>query len=185
VIALGSTSATRAKILLQEGVKFVQRGVDFDEGRVALKTPNDYVFEITKGKFEAYMKNYKLDMPFVVADTVVVAAGQILLKAKDEQEALKMLKLQSGRSVEIITCMIYKAKTLELCDISVTKYQFDKFDNKDMIKYLQSGEWQGKAGACMVEGFCKPYIKSVVGFESTAMGLSVERLLPFLEKNVC
>ncbi|MDR3346720.1 MAG: Maf family protein, partial [Campylobacteraceae bacterium] len=113
MIALGSTSATRAKILFQEGVKFVQRGVDFDEGRVALKAPNDYVFEITKGKFEAYMKNYKLDMPFVVADTVVVAAGQILLKAKDEQEALKMLKLQSGRSVEIITCMIYKAKTLE------------------------------------------------------------------------
>jgi septum formation protein len=33
----------------------------------------------------------------------------------------------------------------------------------------------------MVEGFCKPYIKSVNGFESTAMGLSIEKLLPFLE----
>ena len=32
----------------------------------------------------------------------------------------------------------------------------------------------------MVEGFCKKYIKSVKGKESTAMGLSVENLLAFL-----
>ncbi len=38
-----------------------------------------------------------------------------------------------------------------------------------------------KAGACMVEGFCKRYIKEVVGLESTAKGLSIEKLLPFLE----
>ncbi|MBD3806311.1 MAG: septum formation inhibitor Maf, partial [Sulfuricurvum sp.] len=40
----------------------------------------------------------------------------------------------------------------------------------------------GKAGACMVEGFCKPYIREVRGFESTAMGLSIEVLKPFLEE---
>ena len=39
----------------------------------------------------------------------------------------------------------------------------------------------GKAGAIMVEGFCKPYIKSVDGYESTAMGLCVEKLLPYLK----
>ena len=32
----------------------------------------------------------------------------------------------------------------------------------------------------MVEGFCKSYIKEVRGFESTAMGLSVEVLKTFL-----
>ena len=35
----------------------------------------------------------------------------------------------------------------------------------------------------MVEGFCKPYIKSVKGFESTAMGLSIEKLIPFLNSD--
>lgn len=46
--------------------------------------------------------------------------------------------------------------------------------------YLESDEWRGKAGACMVE-FCKSYIEKVVGLESTAMGLSVEKtFLPFL-----
>ncbi len=28
----------------------------------------------------------------------------------------------------------------------------------------------------MVEGFCKSYIKNVIGYESTAMGLCVEKL---------
>jgi len=35
----------------------------------------------------------------------------------------------------------------------------------------------------MVEGFCKKYIKSVQGYESTAMGLSVEKLLPWLKQS--
>ncbi|MDX4058816.1 septum formation inhibitor Maf, partial [Aliarcobacter skirrowii] len=30
-------------------------------------------------------------------------------------------------------------------------------------------------------GFCKPYIKKVSGLETTAMGLSIEKLIPFLK----
>jgi septum formation protein len=33
----------------------------------------------------------------------------------------------------------------------------------------------------MVEGFCKPYIKEVIGYESTAMGLCVEKIIPILD----
>jgi len=40
----------------------------------------------------------------------------------------------------------------------------------------------GKAGACMVEGFCKKYIVKSEGLESCAMGLSVEKILPFLDR---
>jgi septum formation protein len=69
---------------------------------------------------------------------------------------------------------------LELLDISATHYRFDDFDPDDLEAYLESGAWRGKAGACMVEGFCKSYIREVRGYESTAMGLSVEVLKPFL-----
>ncbi len=76
--------------------------------------------------------------------------------------------------------MIYKSKEKELIDISITTYEFEKFDKNHMQEYLDSGECFGKAGAIMVEGFCKPYIKSVIGYESTAMGLGVEKLKPYL-----
>ena len=61
-----------------------------------------------------------------------------------------------------------------------TELGFDTFDEKDLENYLASGEWQGKAGGCMVEGFCKPYIREVKGYESCAMGLSVEVLKTFI-----
>ena len=69
--------------------------------------------------------------------------------------------------------------------IDETIYKFKKFNEKDLNNYLDSNEWKGKAGACMVEGFCKKYIESVRGYESTAMGLCIESLIEILkEENV-
>ncbi|MDR2635614.1 MAG: septum formation inhibitor Maf [Campylobacteraceae bacterium] len=181
MIALGSSSSTRAKILKDAHIDFIQRAYEFDESAVKDKNAYELIYKIAKGKAARYLEIYPLDMPFVVADTVVVAGGKILGKAQDIDEAREMLLLQSNNSVSIATCMIYKSLRLEFIDLSVTSYEFDRFKNDDLEIYLESNEWQGKAGACMVEGFCKPYIKSVHGFESTAMGLSIEKLLPFLE----
>jgi len=60
--------------------------------------------------------------------------------------------------------------------------EMKKFTDMYLEAYLDSNEWMGKAGACMVEGFCKKYIKEVRGLESTAMGLGIEQLLPFIKR---
>jgi septum formation protein len=65
---------------------------------------------------------------------------------------------------------------MKIIDISKTEYLFETFDMDDVDSYIESGEWRGKAGACMVEGFCKKYIKSTKGYESTAMGLNTNLL---------
>ncbi|MFV0482112.1 MAG: septum formation inhibitor Maf [Campylobacteraceae bacterium] len=181
MIILGSNSTTRAKILKDFGINFTQKPCDFDEESIKESNPVEYIYKITKGKKESFEKLYGKNSPFLVADTVVVANGEILGKAKDKDDAKRMLALQSGNFTEIITCMIFKSTSLEFVDISSTKYKFLKFHESDLANYLNSDEWRGKAGACMVEGFCKPYIKEVVGFESTAMGLSIEKLIPFLK----
>ncbi|MDR2790893.1 MAG: septum formation inhibitor Maf [Campylobacteraceae bacterium] len=182
MIALGSSSFTRAKILENAKIAFVRRAVDFDESAVKDKNAYDFVYKIAKCKAARYLEIYSFDMPFLVADTVVAAHGRLLGKARDINEAREMLYLQSNSSISIITCMIYKSLELEFTDLSQTLYEFGEFKSGGLEAYLESGEWQGKAGACMVEGFCKPYIKKSVGFESTAMGLSLEKLLPFLER---
>ncbi|MDQ1337673.1 MAG: nucleoside triphosphate pyrophosphatase [Campylobacterota bacterium] len=69
---------------------------------------------------------------------------------------------------------------MKIIDISKTDYIFREFDLDDIENYLASGDWRGKAGACMVEGFCKRYIKEVKGFESTAMGLNTDLLKTYL-----
>ena len=181
MIVLASNSISRAKILREAGVAFVQKGCDFDEESIKASSPKNFVYQATMGKYHTCKKMFGLKNPLLVADTVVTAGNQILRKARDREDAKRILMLQSGTVSAIITCMIYESKELFFLDISSTEYHFEEFDAKALEAYLDLGEWQGKAGACMVEGFCKPYIKKVKGLESNAMGLGIEKLLPFID----
>lgn len=181
MLRLASSSITRAQLLEAAGIPFLQQSVDFNEDAISASSPKNFVYQATLGKYRVNYEKFGCDdYPLLVADTVVTAHGKILRKAKSVDEARDILATQSGSEVSIITCMIYKTPRLELIDISSTRYFFNPFDPEEIENYLQSGEWKGKAGACMVEGFCKPYIREVRGFESTAMGLSVEVLEAFL-----
>ena len=181
MIRLGSNSPTRALILKNFKIDFIQNGGTFDEDSILTTNPKSFCYEATKGKFDELYKKFGIDdMPLLVADSVVTCQGRLLRKAKDLNDAKNMLELQSGNKTSVITCMIYKSKTKEIIDISITTYEFLPFDKNHMNEYLTSGECFGKAGAIMVEGFCKPYIKSVTGYESTAMGLCVEKLRAFI-----
>lgn len=182
MLRLGSNSPTRALILKKFGIDFIQNGGSFNEDLIKTTNPKSFCYEATKGKFNELYKKYGIeDMPLLVSDSVVTSNGELLRKAKNEDDARRMLKLQSNSETSVITCMIYKSKKKECIDISITTYIFDKFDENHMEEYIQSGECFGKAGAIMVEGFCKPYIKNVKGYESTAMGLCAEKLFQFID----
>jgi len=180
-LRLASSSITRAKLLKDAGFEFIQESVDFDEESIISTCPKNFVFQATMGKYNANLKTFGIDdYPLLVADTVVTSQDKILRKAKNKDDAKKILLTQSGSITSIITCMIYHSKEQKIVDISQTDYIFDTFDEDELQRYLDSDEWRGKAGACMVEGFCKKYIKDVRGFESTAMGLNVDLLKVFL-----
>ena len=177
MIRLASSSQTRAMLLSKVGIEFIQESCDFDEDTIVATSPKNFVYQATMGKYEANFKAFGVEeYPLLVADTVVTSQGKILRKAKSVDDARNILMTQSGSVTSIVTCMVYQTPRLKLIDISQTDYIFDNFDLVALQEYLDSGEWRGKAGACMVEGFCKSYIKDVRGFESTAMGLNTDIL---------
>lgn len=182
MIILASTSYVRAKILKDFGINFIQKNIDFDEESIKCDDPKTFVYLATKGKYESAKKLFKTS--FLVADTVVSVGGVLQRKAKDALKAKDLLKFQSQKEISVLTCMIYKSCSFEFIDISATKYQLKKFNEEDLIDYINSKAWEGKAGCVMVEGFHKKYIQSQIGLESTALGLSIEKLLPFLEGNI-
>ena len=185
VICLCSSSESRALLLNNFGIDFIQKSPDYDEDKITTTVAKDFVYTASKGKLEAAIKEFGLEIPLLCADTVIAAEdGSILRKAKDIDDARRILKIQSGSTISIVSSAHYKSKTLAFSDISATYYHFSKFEEDDLEDYLESGLWKGKAGGCMVEGFCKKYIKSVDGFESTAMGLQVENLLPWIKVGI-
>ncbi len=184
MLRLCSASESRALILKNAGLEFIQSPVDYDEEKIMADSPKNFVYQATMGKYQEALKTFDFnEMPLLVADTVVTAHNQILRKAYSVDEARNILMRQSGSKTSIVTCMIYRASKIELIDLSSTDYIFSEFNPKALESYLDSGEWQGKAGACMVEGFCKSYINHVKGYESCAMGLSVEVLQNYLVRN--
>ena len=181
MLRLASSSQTRAMLLENANIAFFQESVDFDEDKIIATSPKNFVYQATLGKYQVNLQAFGFeDYPLLVADTVVTARGQILRKARCVDDARNILMTQSGNITSIITCMIYHSKEKKIIDISQTDYLFQKFDIDSLDNYLESGEWRGKAGACMVEGFCKAYIKEVRGFESTAMGLNTDLLKRFI-----
>jgi septum formation protein len=168
-------------LLNDAGIDFLQESVEFDEDSIIASSPKNFVYQATLGKYGVNVTHFGYeDYPLLVADTVVTSQQKILRKAKNIDEARDILLTQSENVTSIITCMIYHSIDKKIIDISQTDYIFKRFDKNDLESYLESREWIGKAGSCMVEGFCKPYIKDVRGFQSTAMGLNVENLKCFI-----
>ena len=184
-VCLCSSSPSRALLLDSFGISYVQKTTEFDEDTITSIVAKDFVYRASKGKLNAAVRAFGLNIPLLCADTVIAASdGSILRKAKDKEDARRILMMQSDSTISIISSVHYMSKAFLFTDISATHYHFAPFDKEDLEAYLQSGLWQGKAGACMVEGFCKKYIRSVDGYESTAMGLQVECLLPWIKSGV-
>ena len=182
MLRLCSASESRAKLLQTFDIDFIQSPVVFDEERIRIEDARNFVYHASKGKLAAAEAAYGLEMPLLVADTVIAGPeGEMLRKAKDREDAERILRLMSGREIAIVSCAHLKSARRYFLDLSATHYRFASFDEAALQRYLESGEWQGKAGACMVEGFCQPYIREVRGLESTAMGLQVEILRPWIE----
>ena len=180
MIILASSSPTRANLLKDAGINFTQISFQFDESKIEKNVkPEIYVQNVVKAKKEQFlMANGKL-FNLLFADSCVACGDKILGKAKDEKEAIAMLNLQSGNECSVYTAMIFLGE-FELINVSKTTYKFAKFSEQDLKSYLESGEWQGKAGAMTIENFNKKYILSQNGETSTAMGLNVKILKAFL-----
>ena len=181
MVCLCSTSTSRALLLRNFGIEFIQRETDYDEEQITTPVAREFVYIASRGKLEWAIREFGLDMPLICADTVIATSdGKILRKPKNKDEAREILNIQSGSKISIITSAHLKTKTLEFSNISTTDYHFAPFDRDDLEEYLSGGEWEGKAGGCMVEGFCKKYIKSVEGLDSNARGLQVEKIFGWL-----
>ena len=176
---LCSLSNTRAEILKKAGIEFIQKKCDFDEESIKTNDPYEFVIRASYGKFKECLKCFKNE-DIVSADTVVSDGVEILRKAKNKEDAREILLKQSGKKIKIITAMWVFYKNRIFSRVDETVYEFREFELNDLEQYLESEEWVGKAGACMVEGFCKKYIRNVIGYESTAMGLCVEELLKII-----
>ena len=110
--------------------------------------------------------------------------GKVLGKPHSEAEAASMLRLLSGRDHQVMTgCTILYGDRVETFT-EVTSLHFRPLSEKEIQKYVQSGEPMDKAGAYGIQGGAALFCEKLEGDFYNVMGLPVCRLYETLCRTV-
>ena len=144
-----------------------------------------YVLRLARAKGQA-VASLGVEGTILACDTLSEVDGNALGKPVDRDDARRMLTLLSGRVHRVLTgvwiCGASPAgspaqRPLEAVEESLLK--MNPFDGSLLEWYLDSGMWQGKAGACGFQDERLP-LQLVSGSGSNVVGLPLERVRAML-----
>lgn len=181
-LILASASPRRKALLSLLGIPFTVRAADIDETMDPEKPPFDEVARVSRLKALTVSRGEE-DI-VIAADTIVVCQGKVLGKPHSEDEAASMLRLLSGRDHQVMTgCTILYGDRVETFT-EVTSLHFCPLSEKEIQKYVQSGEPMDKAGAYGIQGGAALFCEKLEGDYYNVMGLPVCRLYETLCRTV-
>ena len=173
-LILASQSPRRRELLGLTGLDFIVRVADIDETMDPGKAPFEEVARVSRLKALAVSR--EPGDVVIAADTIVVCEGKVLGKPKDEAEACAMLKLLSGRDHQVMTgCTVLRGERCESFT-EVTDLHFRPLSEKEIARYVSSGEPMDKAGSYGIQGGAALFCERMVGDYYNVMGLPVCRL---------
>jgi septum formation protein len=182
VLILASASPRRRALLEQLGVAHVVRPAEIDESYAEGQTPAEHATRLAREKAKRVSED---EASFVLgADTVVVIDGVLLEKPRDATDAERMIRLLSGRTHEVITCVaLARGGAVLESFVSVTKVRFRPLDDETVTRYVAHGEGRDKAGAYGIQGVGGGLIQSIEGDYGTVVGLPLGPTLLMLQRH--
>ena len=173
-LILASGSPRRKELLGLFGVPFTVHPADIDETMDPAWSAFDEVARLSREKALAVPR--EKDDLVIAADTIVVYQGKVLGKPHSEEEAASMLRLLSGRDHQVMTgCTVLCGDRVETFT-EVTSLHFRPLSDKEILKYVQSGEPMDKAGSYGIQGGAALFCEKLEGDYYNVMGLPVCRL---------
>lgn len=173
-LILASASPRRRELLSLLGMPFTVRAADIDETMDPGKSPFDEAARVSRLKALAVSRE---DGDVVIAaDTIVVCEGKVLGKPHSEDEAVNMLRLLSGRDHQVMTGCTVLFGIRQETFTEVTHLHFRPLSDREIQKYVQSGEPMDKAGAYGIQGGAALFCEKLEGDYYNVMGLPVCRL---------
>ena len=146
------------------------RPADIDETPLAGELPRVYCARVTAAKAEAVPR--AAGEIVLCADTTVAVGRRILGKPEGRDEARAFLRLLSGRRHRVITSVAVVADRLRQRDV-VTSVRLSRLSEAEIAAYLDTGDWEGKAGAYAIQGPAAAFIPWISGSYTAVMGLPV------------
>ena len=179
-LILASASPRRQELLKLFGVPFTVRVADIDETMDLSRPAYDEVARVSRLKALAIPR--QSNDVIIAADTIVVCEGRVLGKPKDEADAAATLRLLSGRDHQVMTgCTILCGDRCESFT-EVTDLHFRELSEKEVCRYVATGEPMDKAGSYGIQGGAALFCTRMNGDYYNVMGLPVCALGEVLKK---
>jgi septum formation protein len=170
-LVLASTSPQRRAILTQLRVPHEVVAPAYVEPRVG--DPLDHA----AGKARSVEGGGR---PVLGVDTVVVCRGEPIGKPDDRDHAAAILQALSGTTHEVVSGLCLRTSEWEELHRETTRVRFRSLAAAELERYLECGEWEGRAGAYAIQGFGASLVEWIEGDYLNVVGLPGALLVSLL-----
>jgi|SRR5699024_7473981 len=183
-IILASSSPRRRDILNKYNLKHRAIQSNIIEKIKLGEGPKQIVMSLAFQKAYNVSQEYE-DSIVIGADTVVVYDNQILGKPIDKDDAIRILKLLSGKRHSVITAisLINLDENIKIVDYEKTIVKFRELDYNIIGKYVNTKEPMDKAGAYGIQGFGAVLVEGIEGCYLNVVGLPLTKFDKLLNKH--
>jgi septum formation protein len=174
-LILASGSPQRRAILEQLGVAFevVVSGVE----ELTSGPPEEVVLENAYRKATTVAGQRPGDQLILGVDTEVALGQRVYGKPADAHGAHELLTLLSGRSHRVISGICVIDGGTARTAAAVTDVTFRDLDPRVIDWYVETGEWEGRAGGYAIQGRGAALVQRIEGDYLNVVGLPVSTLL--------
>ena len=158
-----------------------------DESAPAELSPQKQAEYTAEKKVQEILKTLNGRLPLWIfgADTLIFVNNKIFGKPVDREDARHMLQSLSGTIHQVITAMalyVGREKRIAISSVS-SQVHFAPLSKSELEWYLETGEWQGVAGAYQIQGLASCFISHIEGSYSGIVGLPIHEFYGMLRKN--
>lgn len=174
-VILASASPRRQELLKYIFDEFKIIPSDADENVSDEIYVDDRPELIASRKAESVAADYPSSL-VIGCDTAVIVDDIMLGKPADKADAVRMLKMLSGRKHKVITgcCLCLEGKEHRFS--VTTEVEFYALSDGEVEKYIATNDWRDKAGAYGIQGAANLFVKGISGDYNNVVGLPCAEL---------
>lgn len=182
-VLLGSNSPRRRELMTGLEIPYRVVSLDCDESFPLDFCEGDIPLYIAKAKAATYTQPLTADEVLLTADTIVWAAGQMLGKPTNEEDAQRMLRVLSGRTHQVYTGVCITTLKEQHSFVDCTDVTFKQLTEQEIKYYVEHYHPLDKAGAYGIQEWIGYIgVTAIRGSYFNVMGLPVHRIAEALTR---
>jgi septum formation protein len=180
---LASASPRRRFFLEHSGFQFKVWTPQVDESVIPGELPLHYASRIAELKYKAAKSKFASTPDIIVsADTIVSLGNKIFGKPENRGQAEVTLKTLSGNWHQVTTVICCGRENKMVSGVEISKVHFTRIDDEYLTIYLDSMEWQGKAGGYAIQGLASFFVDEIKGTMDNVIGFPFKTFIELLHE---